>query len=181
MKTFALTFLCALCALTVTGQPSNFEEIKKEVRALKPRIFKAEYDKFTQTTSLRGSLSDSIRDCIISRSADNTFTYLISVGRSGSGWAWVSVREAIFLLNDEKRLTLTNGTRSSDTYSTTIMGRTTFRFSEELMFSITLEEWKQIFSATKVEFQVGATEHKLKYDYKKGCVALADFAARLKD
>ena len=182
MKTFALAFLCALCALTVSAQPSKFEEIKKEVEAMKPRSFKAEYDKFKELTTLQGTFNPSdLGYCTVSLFSDktlstfNTIFYTIVARRSGRDWAWLTSREAIFLI-DGKKLTLKDGRRSSN------IGRgSSVYVSELLIFYVTLEEWKQIFSAEKVEFQIGQNEYKFETRYGPGCLALADFAERLKD
>ena len=180
MKTLTLAFLCAVCALTVSAQPSNFEEIRKEVRAMKPRYFTAEYDKFKEITELTGSVPSTISRCLISRSVTGDLSYGLYVWRSGNG-QWTSAREAIFL-TDGERLKLKGGSRYHNNISTKIvLGRLSDRGTETLYFEITLEEWKQIFSAQKVEFQIGSTEHKFETRYGKGCLALADFAARLKD
>lgn len=176
MKTLTLAFLCAICALTVSAQPSNFNDVKAKIDALDDKKLFAEYNKFNETITVGARPDGVVASCFTVKPKDRASFVGVIFERSGRDWKWLSV-SSLRLIADGSRAEWKDGSRRSQILS----GRTSITLYERLVFAPTDAEFEQMFFATKTELQIGIEEFEIPSKVLSQCATAYRIAKNLKD
>ena len=178
MKTFALAFLCALCALTVSAQPSNLAEVQTEIEGFTPKqTLTVKYDKFEEQTRFNARDGDStLRSCTVVRRKGGELVYLITFTTTGKEWQWLGIKSVI-IVADDQRFTLINGRGSNEV----IRGASSIITLELITFTVTQEQFTNLFKSKVIEFKIGIREYKATPEISNYCLAIDSLAKKLKD
>lgn len=176
MKTLTLAFLCALCALTVSAQPSNLAEIQAQVKALDDKQMFVDYDKFRESVTVGARPDGVVASCYAVKPKTGALFTGVIFERSGKEWEWLSVSSLRFIA-DDTRGEWKDGSRRSQI----ITGRTSITLYERLLFAPSDADYEQFFNAKKLELQISFKEYAVPAKALTQCSTAYRLVKTLKD
>ncbi len=183
MKTLTLAFLCAVCALTVSAQPSNLAEVQKETEEIDKNIetesigstkiksLEFKYDKFDEETTITANdLTDVLTLCRVKRNKQGKLRYSIiftsdpAAKSTSTPPNWKDIDSAK-VIADDKRFSLTGG----------------MQLRYLLLFSTTEKVYEDLFLAKVIDIKIGTKEYTIDPQMIKSCATVQRLAKSLKD